>query len=387
MYCKECGFQLPNDSKFCPNCGTKVEVNGIGNIEKKAVWGTIESVDVQSDKSSNYIDEKVKHSQTSCNKSGNSTTHQSTRGTPVNEKKKIIKRKLTNIPNINVGYWGYYGENGEFSPQWYEDDAGNKLSGEYDRVSDKINYSCAIVYKDRQYGCLNFQEKFQPIGPWGDEISINSCAHFTVIKILKDKLYKMVLLFPETQQRHTFSDIKNLTASKYYVKAENAYFTNYYFGLDNQLASFFLEDTCGKYLILRKQSGYNSGSLHKYIDGAQYPILCTENEIKKITLKNEMIDEISKLEKKWNTIQENINSFDKILYILVPFDILCIVLIFILSFTNGNQISIIVWIVFCIISTILCALFTHKRHECEIEQNLLIVKGKKLNKQVNTFSL
>ena len=42
MYCKECGFQLSDDAKFCPNCGTKVELNGVGNIEQKAVFGTIE---------------------------------------------------------------------------------------------------------------------------------------------------------------------------------------------------------------------------------------------------------------------------------------------------------------------------------------------------------
>jgi len=41
MYCKECGFQLSDDTKFCPNCGTKVEMNGVGNIAKNAVWDSI----------------------------------------------------------------------------------------------------------------------------------------------------------------------------------------------------------------------------------------------------------------------------------------------------------------------------------------------------------
>lgn len=45
MYCKKCGFQLPNDAEYCLNCGAKVEVNGIGNIEQKAVFGGIDEDD------------------------------------------------------------------------------------------------------------------------------------------------------------------------------------------------------------------------------------------------------------------------------------------------------------------------------------------------------
>lgn len=53
MYCKECGFQLSDDAKFCPNCGTKVELNGIGNIKQKAVFGKIE------EDSQNMVSESV----------------------------------------------------------------------------------------------------------------------------------------------------------------------------------------------------------------------------------------------------------------------------------------------------------------------------------------
>lgn len=47
MYCKECGFQLSDEAKFCPNCGTKVAINGIDNIESNAVWGDIENEETE----------------------------------------------------------------------------------------------------------------------------------------------------------------------------------------------------------------------------------------------------------------------------------------------------------------------------------------------------
>ena len=53
MYCKKCGFQLSDDAQFCPNCGTKVELNGIGNIKQKAVFGKIE------EDSQNMVSESV----------------------------------------------------------------------------------------------------------------------------------------------------------------------------------------------------------------------------------------------------------------------------------------------------------------------------------------
>lgn len=53
MYCKECGFQLSDDAKFCPNCGTRVELSGVGNIERKAVFGKIE------EDSQNLVSESV----------------------------------------------------------------------------------------------------------------------------------------------------------------------------------------------------------------------------------------------------------------------------------------------------------------------------------------
>ena len=42
MYCKKCGFQLSDNAKFCPNCGTMVEINGMSDIESKAVFGNID---------------------------------------------------------------------------------------------------------------------------------------------------------------------------------------------------------------------------------------------------------------------------------------------------------------------------------------------------------
>lgn len=56
MYCKKCGFQLTGDAAFCPNCGTKVEMNGVGDIEQKAVFG---GIDDNEDVDSRFIQNKA----------------------------------------------------------------------------------------------------------------------------------------------------------------------------------------------------------------------------------------------------------------------------------------------------------------------------------------
>ena len=47
MFCKNCGAQIADDAKFCPSCGTKVELNGTpskqineGNADQKAIGST-----------------------------------------------------------------------------------------------------------------------------------------------------------------------------------------------------------------------------------------------------------------------------------------------------------------------------------------------------------
>ena len=159
MYCKECGFQLSDDAKFCPNCGTKVELNGVSNIFKKTVWGTIES---DNDKSSHYISESVQWSQTahtktekestvnnkskkksiqqkngktSCNRDISLQSTKCHAEIPPKSRIKIIKRRRIPNSNIFVAYWGYSNDNRKYPNQWYEDSNHNRISDIYYSVS------------------------------------------------------------------------------------------------------------------------------------------------------------------------------------------------------------------------------------------------------------
>ena len=89
MYCKECGFQLSDDAKFCPNCGTKVELNGVGNIEQKAVFGEIEKDD-------EAVDIKSINKQAQWSSLPNDL---------YNQQSKIICTKKTTEPRIFIKYF------------------------------------------------------------------------------------------------------------------------------------------------------------------------------------------------------------------------------------------------------------------------------------------
>lgn len=40
MYCDHCGCNIPDDSKYCPNCGHETYLGG-GALKAKTVWGTV----------------------------------------------------------------------------------------------------------------------------------------------------------------------------------------------------------------------------------------------------------------------------------------------------------------------------------------------------------
>lgn len=191
MYCKECGFQLSSDAKFCPHCGTKVEVNGIGNIEKNAVWGTICPDNIENDKSSNYINDKAKWDQTiypetnkkniADNKDKKNSIieqHEETyikqniqgQGetisvkTSLKPRTKIIKRKQIGNSNIFVAYWGYSDDNRKYPNQWYEDSNHNKLSDVYYKVSSTIQNNTVIVKQNGKYAFARINDnKFERV--------------------------------------------------------------------------------------------------------------------------------------------------------------------------------------------------------------------------------
>ena len=177
MYCKECGFQLSDDAKFCPNCGTKVELNGVGNIEKNAEWGTIESENVD-DKSSHYINESAQWNQTVHDDTGRvrvtnskvekdsikahydktplsgDTKQQSTKlhiETLPKPRVAIIKRKRIQDSNIFVAYWGYGDDNTEYPNQWYEDSNYNRISNVYYGVSSTILNNTVVIEQDGKF--------------------------------------------------------------------------------------------------------------------------------------------------------------------------------------------------------------------------------------------
>lgn len=131
MYCKECGFQLSDDAKFCPNCGTKVELNGVGNIEQKAVFGEIEKDDES-------VDLKSINKQAQWSSLPNDL---------YNQQSKIICTKKTTEPRIFIKYFRYGNDTSELSPQWYVDEKQNILSQQYDAVSDIVDNDITFVKK------------------------------------------------------------------------------------------------------------------------------------------------------------------------------------------------------------------------------------------------
>lgn len=148
MYCKKCGFQLPNDAEYCPNCGTKVEINGVEDIAKKAVFGKIEK-DEETDIES--INEKAHwNDQQEQNKNV-------TAPPKIVERKKIICTKGTNLYNIRVKYYGYEDDKSLQRPFWYENQAGTYRSEKFENVFFEIINNSTMVEKGGKWACGRFE--------------------------------------------------------------------------------------------------------------------------------------------------------------------------------------------------------------------------------------
>lgn len=145
MYCKKCGFQLSSDARFCPNCGTKVELPGVGNIEQKAVFGKIEDDDT--------IDSESINSQ--------AQWHCATTEFNSNGQTKTIRTKTTTEPRIFINYFSYENDiASELSLQWYVDEKNNALSEKYDKVSEIIDYDITFVKKNGKWACVKYENSF-----------------------------------------------------------------------------------------------------------------------------------------------------------------------------------------------------------------------------------
>lgn len=151
MYCKECGFHSSDDAKFCPNCGTKVELNGIGNIEQQAVFGGIEK-DEEVNKDS--VNEKAHwNNEYEDNKKTSKEPNRVKR-------KKIIRTKATTLPNVFVSYYSFEDDLcSELSPFWYVDSLGVPLSEYFDKLSLTVINSTTIVQKHKyqKWACGKFE--------------------------------------------------------------------------------------------------------------------------------------------------------------------------------------------------------------------------------------
>ena len=148
MYCKECGFQLSDDAKFCPNCGTKVELNGVSNIEDNAVWGNIENDETEEGVSSQIFSKA--HWGGDVSKDNNNGRYMQSSV----EQRKIIRKEETSIESVYVAYWSYeYNEESVLSPQWYVDSNGRGISNVYDYCSRGIEYDLTFVKKNSMWAC------------------------------------------------------------------------------------------------------------------------------------------------------------------------------------------------------------------------------------------
>lgn len=172
MYCKECGFQLSEGTKYCPNCGTKVELSGMGNIEQDAVWGKIDDEDTAGD--SNSVAKKAHWENGQGGTEGRKPVQiVKAPEVTVAQKKEIKKERkrererVLNVPcldymdNIFVVNEDYY-EDGRYisSRSWYVDAMGKRISGFYYDVSWKIiNGTATIVQKNscEDFACGKFE--------------------------------------------------------------------------------------------------------------------------------------------------------------------------------------------------------------------------------------
>ena len=169
MYCKECGFQLSEGTKYCPNCGTKVELSGMGNIEQNAVWGRIDDEDTAGD--SNSVAKKA-HWENAHGGTEERRTEQMVTTSEVFKikRKKIIQSKrvrnafcgnFSYMDDIFISYYTYEDDTSfELPPKWYSDADGNRISDDYDDVSPIIiNKTATVVKREGKYACGKFVEE------------------------------------------------------------------------------------------------------------------------------------------------------------------------------------------------------------------------------------
>lgn len=168
MYCKECGFQLSEGTKYCPNCGTKVELSGMGNIEQNAVWGNIDDEDTAGD--SNSVAKKAhwENGHGGAENVQEKTEEKKPKQIKKKRKRKKIETYHTTSEHIYVkGYaitvWPDY-DFKPSAPEWYVDADGKRISDDYDEVSrDIINDTATIVYiqdeesGNSRYACGKFE--------------------------------------------------------------------------------------------------------------------------------------------------------------------------------------------------------------------------------------
>lgn len=134
MFCKECGYQLEPNTKYCPNCGTKVEFKGIGDVAGKAVWECFgEDVNSESEESS----------------------ERSIRETCEFEKGKA-ETNLKGVYRCSLLAKSSCKDYESEVNAWYEDVMGIKLSMSYDWVSCVIESSYAIALRADEEICLKF---------------------------------------------------------------------------------------------------------------------------------------------------------------------------------------------------------------------------------------
>ncbi|MBO8440465.1 MAG: zinc ribbon domain-containing protein [bacterium] len=173
MYCKECGFQLSEGTKYCPNCGTKVELSGMGNIEQNAVWGKIDDEDTAGD--SNSVAKKAHwengHGGTEERKSEQTVKAPEVTVAQKKEIKKERKQVRERVRNVSCGNSDYmdnifvvheeYYEDDRYirsESYWYVDATGKRISGFYDWVSSEIiNGTATIVKSHGKYSCGKFE--------------------------------------------------------------------------------------------------------------------------------------------------------------------------------------------------------------------------------------
>lgn len=136
MFCKKCGLQLSEDSNFCPNCGTKVELPGMTTMAEMAEWGELEDSDNE-EADENPLKELEKKAK-----------WDGVRDSTSKRSEPIIKIFPTNEENIFL-------KHDESSLYWYVNQSDDRLSSNYEKLGTMI-----YKYSYAQFnGKIGFLEK------------------------------------------------------------------------------------------------------------------------------------------------------------------------------------------------------------------------------------